>query len=85
MQHAIEEAGAWLGRIRDPRRCDIIVLTGRSGSDAGVGRHVGIVESFTNGIVRSIEGNWGDKVARVARSIDDGSIAGFGRWPKENA
>ncbi len=36
--------------------------------------HVGIVESVTNGVVNTIEGNSGDKVARRSYSMGSDSI-----------
>jgi surface antigen len=40
--------------------------------------HVGIVEKVhSNGTITTIEGNHGDRVARVKRS---GSIVGYGYW-----
>ena len=40
--------------------------------------HVGIVESVTNGVVNTIEGNSGDKVARKNYSMGSGSVYGYG-------
>ena len=40
--------------------------------------HVGIVESVTNGVVNTIEGNSGDKVARRSYSMGSDSIYGYG-------
>ena len=40
--------------------------------------HVGIVESVSGGIVNTIEGNSGDKVARRSYSIGSSSIYGYG-------
>lgn len=77
--------GAILPPSAEPRRCDLILLTERGKSDAGRGHHVGIVERVENGLVHSIDGNWGDAVRRVTRNLDDASIWGYGRWPVQPA
>jgi hypothetical protein len=84
LEAALEAAGAWLGRKAIPRRGDLLLLNARGQSDAGRGgRHIGIVTSSDSTWVRTVEGNWGDKVARVQRRLDDETIAGYGRWPKD--
>lgn len=40
--------------------------------------HVGIVESVTNGVVNTVEGNSGDKVARRNYNMGSNSIYGYG-------
>ena len=40
--------------------------------------HVGIVESVTNGVVNTIEGNSGDKVARKSYNMGSNAIYGYG-------
>jgi len=40
--------------------------------------HVGIVESVTNGVVNTVEGNSGDKVARRSYNMGSNSIYGYG-------
>lgn len=74
MQAALEAAGAWLGKVK-PQRNDIlfVMLNGRL--------HVGIVEESTATHVVSLEGNYGDKYARVVRGLDDLDILGVARWP----
>lgn len=45
--------------------------------------HVGIVESYSNGVIHTIEGNTSShNVARREHSINAGYIVGFGRWKK---
>ncbi len=39
---------------------------------------MGIVESVTNGVVNTIEGNSGDKVARRSYNMGSDSIYGYG-------
>jgi uncharacterized protein (TIGR02594 family) len=64
----------------------IICFVGRASSDAGPGRHVGIVESCGPGNkITTIEGNSGDRVARRIYAADDPAIAGFYVWPKRTA
>ena len=60
-----------------------LVLIGATGtSDVGVqGHHVGIVEAYAGGIIHSIDGNWGNRVARVKRVLGDTGLWGIGRWP----
>ena len=43
--------------------------------------HIGIVVSYSNGIMNSIEGNWGDKVSRnhQAVSASNSEVKGFAR------
>lgn len=47
------------------------------GNDGSI-NHVGIVESVTNGVVNTIEGNSGDKVARRSYNMGSDSIYGYG-------
>ena len=47
------------------------------GNDGSID-HVGIVESVTDGVVNTIEGNSGDKVARGSYSMGSNSICGYG-------
>lgn len=64
-----------------PQRNDIVFF-GDTDSDVGVkGSHVGIVESFdpTTRKLTSIEGNYGNKVARVTQVIGKRKITGFAR------
>jgi cell wall-associated NlpC family hydrolase len=75
--------GAILPVGEKPRRGDLILI--RNGdSDVGVrGNHIGIVERFDGKRVHSVDGNLGNKVARVARPIGDPKIWCFARWPVE--
>jgi DNA-binding transcriptional LysR family regulator len=89
MQRALVAAGAWapIEAVRAtpelrPRRGDLVLLGENGTSDVGVrGHHVGIVESFDGGIIHSIDGNWGNLVARVKRVLGDAGLWGIGRWP----
>ena len=83
MQRRCKEAGYFFDGA-DPRRNppqpgDIIFLRHRGASDAGPGHHVGIVERLVDVYVESIEGNWGDVVARVRRHRGSPSIWGYAR------
>ncbi len=73
--------GAMITPRMTPEPGDLIFLKSRDGSDSGPGQHVGIVESCDAVTVTSIDGNWGDKVSRVARARSDKNIAGYARWP----
>jgi hypothetical protein len=58
------------------------IFFGNTDSDVGVrGSHIGIVESVDTAARRitTIEGNYGNKVARVAHRLGDRTIVGFGR------
>lgn len=86
LQRALVGAGAWIPveEVREGRtvnRGDLILLHGRGGSDAGRGNHVGIVERMDGDDVVSVDGNWGDRVARVRRPLGSALLWGFGRWP----
>lgn len=67
------ENGSWLG---NPGAAGLLpadeFFMGTRGQD-----HTGFVESVEGDIVHSIEGNWGDKVCRVSRSVS--AFFGFGR------
>ena len=78
----LKERGLWLRSSALPQRNDLVFLAHRGRSDAGRGRHVGIVESVPlagSGRVTSIDGNWGDAVSRVVRVASDPEITGYGR------
>lgn len=62
-----------------PSAGDLVFLNRRGQSDKGPGRHVGIVERVDGPYVVSIDGNWGDRVARVRRVMISPLISGFGR------
>jgi hypothetical protein len=83
LQHAFAQAGAWLGLTDDIRRGDLILLNERGLSDAAGnqgGRHIGIVEAVDAEHVYSIDGNWGNMVARVRRRRNAPDIWGYARW-----
>lgn len=67
--------------VKDPRPGDIGFVWGRGKSDAGSGNHCFIVERVEGRNVHTIEGNLGHAVVRSVRSLDDGDLWGFGRWP----
>jgi hypothetical protein len=60
---------------------DLIFLRDRGSSDQGPGHHVGIVESVGGLTVNSIDGNWQNRVQRVARERHASEIAAFCRYP----
>lgn len=72
----------WL--VKDPQAGDVVFFASRGGSDSGAGRHVGIVESVDTkaGIIHTIEGNFGNRVAKAAHNYRNNSnITNFGRRP----
>lgn len=62
---------------------DLLLLKHRGGSDAGTGHHVGLVENVSATHIETIDGNYGDAVARVRRARTDPAIWCVGRWPRE--
>jgi uncharacterized protein (TIGR02594 family) len=82
MERQLEARGA---RVRDPEPGDVVTFARRLDSDAGPGRHVGIVEDVEGRTLITIEGNVGDRVKRCRRPRHDPQISGFYRWPAEDA
>lgn len=80
LRAALEAHGA-LVPLEDARAGDLLILRQRGGSDAGHGHHVGIVENATPGYIETIDGNLGDRVARIQRRRSDPAIWAVGRWP----
>lgn len=64
-----------------PQPGDIIFFANRGGSDAGSGRHVGIVERVENGRVHTVEGNSSNSVRRRSYDLNNARISGYGRVP----
>jgi len=64
--------------VYTPQYGDILFLT----NDMS---HVAIVVGAVNGYVYTIEGNWGNKVSVVKRSLDDYHISGYGKNYSGNA
>lgn len=64
-----------------PQPGDIIFFANRGGSDAGGGRHVGIVERVENGRVHTVEGNSSNSVRRRSYDLNNSRISGYGRVP----
>lgn len=67
-------ACAWIERGRTPEPGDVIFFY-RSGDI----NHMGIVSSVAGGSVVTVEGNSSDSVAERCYSVNDTSIAGYGR------
>ena len=63
-----------------PARNDVIFYGSRTGSDAGRGKHVGLVESVDATHIHTVEGNFGDKVTRRSIPIGFPEIAGYARF-----
>jgi len=59
----------------------VVFYSNRGLSDPGPGRHCGIVVSYTSTSITTIEGNWGDRVARRTLPRTDKRITGFGVYP----
>lgn len=67
--------------FREPQVGDVVFYLTRGKSDAGPGRHTGIVVAVTATHFETIEGNWGDGVAHRTVARSDPTVAGFGRLP----
>lgn len=67
-------AAAWIPRGRTPDPGDVIFFY-----VGGVINHMGIVTRVTGGSVITVEGNSSDMVAERCYSVQDSSIAGYGR------
>lgn len=67
-------AGAWIPRGRTPDPGDVFFKLINGKID-----HMGIVTRVTGGSVITVEGNSSDMVAERVYSVQDGSIAGYGR------
>lgn len=85
LEDAMRARGVWFGpRLVDSvEPGDLVFYANRGRSDAGRGRHVGLVVEGTGGIpgtaFETIEGNWGNEVKRRRVSVIDLSITGFAR------
>lgn len=81
MENVFRKNG-WL--VSEPQAGDVVFFASRGGSDAGAGRHVGIVESVdpVKGIINTIEGNLSNKVAKASHLFrNNPNISSFGRRP----
>ena len=70
----------WFEPNQHPCPGDVIFFRERGLSDAGTGRHCGMVERMELGEIHTIEGNVGDKMARMRYSLTDSRITGYARW-----
>jgi len=75
------EAGILLGPRVRPAPNDLIFFGDRGTSDAGPGRHAGIVEKVVRDrVIGTIEGNVTNSVRRVTHSlVEGGRVSGFAR------
>lgn len=78
MEEEFEHHG-WL--VMSPQPGDIVFFKFRVNSDAGIGRHVGIVTGVTKNTVQTVEGNSGDKVRSRVYSLPCAAVTSFGRVP----
>lgn len=70
-----KERGQWQGRDYEPRPGDIIFLDWEGD---GLADHVGIVETCEGGVVHTVEGNSGDKVAQRQYTVGSRPVYGYG-------
>ncbi|MBI5496511.1 MAG: peptidoglycan-binding protein [Deltaproteobacteria bacterium] len=81
MEDQMKANNAWFRRgTQEPKPGDIIFFANRGASDAGNGRHVGMVERVENGKVYTVEGNSSDAVRRRSYDLNNARISGYGRW-----
>ena len=78
LERVIKEHG-WA--VREPQVGDIVFYLTRGKSDAGPGRHTGIVIAVDATHFETVESNWSDRVAHRTVSRSDPTVAGFGRRP----
>ena len=91
MEDETKRRGWWLPPETVPQPNDVVFFGDRGGSDPGVGRHVGIVETVTTNplvmppLFTSIEGNWGNAVQRVKHDLAEAKeaarVTGYARFP----
>ena len=75
--HKLQQ-GHYYGGNYIPKRGDIAFFTWSANPRIGGLDHTGIVESYDNGIVTTIEGNSGDRVKRQTYGINESYIAYYG-------
>lgn len=78
MESVFKERG-WLHE--KPMPGDIVFFASRGQSDAGRGRHCGIVEMVDSKNFSTIEGNLSNAVRRKTHGLDNPQVTGFGRIP----
>ena len=78
LERCLRELG-WL--YREPKVGDLVFYATRGKSDAGPGRHIGLVVQVVGDTIHTIEANWGDRVARRQLKSTDPTITGYGRHP----
>lgn len=79
MKKVFDKQG-WI--VDAPEPGGVIFFGNRTRSDVGPGKHVGIIENVTKTEIITIEGNVGNAVRRMKRSINDKSIWAFGKVKK---
>lgn len=72
------QSGHYYGGSYIPKRGDIAFFTWSADPRVGGLDHTGIVESYADGIVTTIEGNSGDRVKRQTYGINESYIAYYG-------
>lgn len=80
MEDEMKAAGKFMPRgAGTPQPGDVIFFANRGNSDAGRGRHVGIVDRVENGRVYTVEGNSGNAVRARSYDLNNARISGYGR------
>lgn len=69
--------------VTEPARGDIVFFKSRGKSDRGPGRHIGIVVKVWDTGFQTVEGNLGDKVAKMSYKHSTKNVSCFGRIPQK--
>lgn len=64
-----------------PEAGDLVFYSDRGLSDAGPGRHIGLVVAVHADYIETVEGNWGQEVAHRKVKRSSPKIVGYGRRP----
>lgn len=75
-----KQKSKWFEPNQHPSPGDVVFFASRGASDAGTGRHCGIVSDVLGQEVFTIEGNVGDKIAEMRYNLSDSRITGYARW-----
>jgi hypothetical protein len=85
LEDEFKARGWWFAERERVRPGDWIFCRDRGASDAGAGRHVALCESVIGDIVRTVEGNSGNRVTLRSYRLNDTYLVGFGRLPEKRS
>lgn len=78
-EQTLKDKGLWLPPSATPAPADIVFYATRGAGDSVPGRHVGLVVGVTPTTIETVEGNWGDGVAKLTTARSSPRITGYGR------